>query len=69
MGREALEGLRVSPKPAASRQQENQQADHFTSCYFDPLKYEPDLSTRRSKRPELFLMSTKNGGLIKVQYS
>ena len=33
MGREALEGLRVSPKPAASSQQENQQTDHFPSRY------------------------------------
>ena len=33
MGREALEGLRVSPKPAAGSQQENQQTDHFPSRY------------------------------------
>ena len=33
MGREALEGLHVSPKPAAIRQQENQQSDHFPSRY------------------------------------
>ena len=33
MGREALEGLRVSPKPAANSQQENQQTDHFPSRY------------------------------------
>ena len=31
MGREELEGLHVSPKPAASRQQENQQTAHFPS--------------------------------------
>ena len=33
MGREALEGLHVSPKPVAIRQQENQQSDHFPSRY------------------------------------
>ena len=33
MGREALEGLHVSPKPAASSQQENQQTYHFPSRY------------------------------------
>ena len=33
MGRKVLEGLRVSPKPAASSQQENQHTDHFPSRY------------------------------------